>query len=84
MTDNTENMITQLTLERDQLKQRCEKLSNILAKIFPEQSSHYFICGEAGEKDQSGLPLYLLVCPQYGLDGFATYKLDREYSAPEW
>jgi hypothetical protein len=82
--DNNDTMIAQLIKDRDQLKEKCEKLSNILAKLFPEKSGHYFICGESGEKDQSGLPQLLLVCPQYGLDGFATYKLDREYSAPEW
>jgi hypothetical protein len=81
---DTDETIQQLIKERDQLKEKCEKQSAILAKIFPEQSGHYFICGEGGDKDQMGLPTYLFVCPTYGLDGSAIYKLHREYSAPEW
>jgi len=44
----------------------------------------YFICGEGGEKDQMGLPEIITVCPAMGLDGFATYKKHKDYSAPEW
>ena len=53
-------------------------------KAFPEKSGHFFICGEAGEKDSMGLPEKIMVCPAYGLDGFAVYKKDRDYDAPEW
>ena len=31
----------------------------------------FFICGEAGEKDDVGLPEHILVCPTYGADGVA-------------
>lgn len=82
--NDTEKMIEQLIKERDQLKEKCEKQSIILAKLLPENSGHYFICGEGGEKDQTGLPTYLFVCPQYGLDGSAVYKLDKGYTAPGW
>ena len=61
-----------------------EKLKNILRKAFPEASGHYFICGEAGEKDSSGLPDKVFVCPTYGLDGFQVYKKDGDYRAPGW
>jgi hypothetical protein len=42
----------------------------------------YFICGEAGDKDSMDLPLKILVCPAYGLDGFAIYTKSSDYSAP--
>ena len=58
--------------------------TKILQAAFPEKSGHYFICGEAGEKDSMGLPNRLFVCPAYGLDGFAVYKKDRDYDAPGW
>lgn len=32
----------------------------------------YFICGEAGEKGQDGLPEMILVCPAYGVDARCT------------
>jgi hypothetical protein len=44
----------------------------------------YFICGESGEKDSMGLPEKILVCPAYGLDGFAIYTKTSDYSAPEY
>ena len=60
----------------------------LLKKIFlhasAEKSGAYFICGEAGEKDSLGLPDGILVCPTYGLDGFAYYKKEKDYSAPSW
>jgi hypothetical protein len=43
-----------------------------------------FICGEGGDKDSMGLFEYYLICPTYGLDGFASYKKDKDYSAPGW
>jgi len=68
----------------DGLESENEKLKNILRKAFPEKSGHFFICGEAGEKDSMGLPEKIMVCPAYGLDGFASYKKDRDYDAPGW
>lgn len=44
----------------------------------------FFICGEAGEKDAMGLPEKIMVCPTYGLDGFAIYTKTSGYSAPEY
>ena len=65
-------------------QEKIEKLENILRKVFPEKSGHFFICGEAGEKDSSGLPDKIFVCPTYGLDGFQVYKKDGDYRAPGW
>jgi hypothetical protein len=44
----------------------------------------FFICGEAGAKDDMGLPEKIMVCPAYGLDGFAMYTKTSDYSAPEY
>lgn len=63
-------------------QEKVEKYENILKAAFPEKSGHFFICGEAGEKDTMGLPDKIFVCPTYGLDGFAVYKKDRDYDAP--
>lgn len=41
-----------------------------------------FITGTGGQKDEMGLPDVLLVCPVMGLDGFAAYRKDGDYTAP--
>lgn len=60
----------------------------ILKKIWihssPEKSGAFFICGEAGDYDELGMPEYISICPAYGLDGSILYKKHSEYSAPEW
>jgi hypothetical protein len=59
------------------------KSHEILRHIMAEKlAGVYFICGEGGEKDRMGLPTKLLVCPAYGLDGFAIYTKTSDYSAP--
>ena len=82
--DEAREEIERLRGNLEKLEAENEKLKNILRKAFPEKSGHFFICGEAGEKDSMGLPEKILVCPAYGLDGFASYKKDRDYSAPGW
>lgn len=42
----------------------------------------YFISGEIGDKDDVGLPDKILVTPTYGLNGFAVYRKERNYSEP--
>jgi len=61
-----------------------EKLKTIWMHSVPEKSGTYFICGEAGDKDASGLPEKIMVCPAYGSDGFAVYTKTTEYSAPSY
>lgn len=50
------------------------KLKKIWVHSLPEQSGLYFICGEAGELDESGLPDAILVCPSYGVNVTAVYE----------
>jgi hypothetical protein len=60
-----------------------EKLKTIFLHAQAERySGVYFICGESGERDSAGLPEKILVCPAYGLDGFAIYTKTSDYSAP--
>ena len=87
MSDTKADMVNQIFKMEERIKEleaENEKLKNILRKAFPEKSGHFFICGEAGEKDSSGLPDKVFICPTYGLDGFAVYKKDRDYTAPGW
>ena len=61
-----------------------EKLKTIWLHSVPEKSGHFFVCGEVGDKDASGLPEKIMVCPAYGLDGFAVYTKTTDYSAPSY
>lgn len=44
----------------------------------------YFICGEAGEKDQNNLPQQIHICPAYGVDWFQIYEKSDKTFGPEW
>lgn len=62
-------------------KKHKEALSKILEKI------HYFgpfICGHGEEMSPGGMYKTILVCPAYGSDGMAVYKLETDYSAPSY
>lgn len=61
-----------------------DKLHHKLIHESPERSGHFFICGRIGEDDGMGLPNGILICPSYGLDGFAVYTKTKDYTAPEW
>jgi len=58
------------------------KLFQIYRKIFrhsyPELSGSYFISGEAGEKDQNGLPEAVYICPSYGVDFVVRYEKSKK------
>ena len=51
-----------------------QKLKKIWFHSVPDKSGRYFICGEAGEKDDHGLPNAILVCPQMGSNLTAVYE----------
>lgn len=59
-----------------------EKLRTIIRHALAEKNGLYFICGEAGERGQDGLPERVLICPAYGLSGFAVYTKTSAYSEP--
>lgn len=56
------------------LKAENEKIKNILYKLFPEKSGHYFISGQNGSIDIDGLPDYIHITPEYGCDFVVAYK----------
>lgn len=73
------NMIAITEKEFEQFK----LLKSIFMHLNPDKFEDVcFICGQSGSKDKFGLPDKLLVCPAYGLDGFAVYTKTMEYSAP--
>lgn len=61
-----------------------DRFRTIVAHSTAERTGVYFICGDSEEKDQNGLPKTILVCPSFGLDGFAVYTQTKPYSEPEW
>ena len=70
----------------EQLQRQLELVDKFKTMLIHSQAEKlqgvYFICGEAGEKDEMGLPDYISVCPAYGLDGIAMYKKHKDYTAP--
>ena len=51
-----------------------QKLKKIWFHSSPDRSGSYFICGEAGKKDDHGLPDAILVCPEMGSNLTAIYE----------
>jgi hypothetical protein len=66
--------------ELRKLREENKKL-NILMEQYKNSKIQYFICGEYGARDVSGLPKNILVCPTLGLDDFAVYE--RVYQFPD-
>lgn len=64
------------------LEEQNLKLKTMIRHAVAERTGVYFICGEAGAKDNVGLPEKVLMCPAFGSDGFAIYTKTSEYSAP--
>lgn len=44
----------------------------------------YFICGEAGAKDDNNLPNQIYICPAYGCDWFQVYTKTDITMGPEY
>lgn len=51
-----------------------QKLTKIWYHTQPDKTGSFFICGEAGDSDEYGLPDFILVCPQLGENTTAVYK----------
>jgi hypothetical protein len=51
-----------------------EKLKKVWFHTQPDKSGSFFICGEAGDSDEYGLPEFILVCPRMGANITAVYK----------
>lgn len=64
----------------EELTEENVRLKKILNHIYSEKTGSYFICGEAGPKDSTGLPDKIMICPTYGLDWFVVYqKTEKSY-----
>ena len=71
--------------EIERLREKCTKQAMILRRLTPENfPDTYFICGEAGEKDQNGLPAKIMVVPAYGVDWSMVYERTDKSFGPEW
>lgn len=65
----------------EQQRAMLTKFATIVQHATADRSGVYFICGGT-EAKEDGLPMKIMVCPAYGLDGFAWYTKSSEYSAP--
>lgn len=74
--------VEEMAAEIQRLREKCDKQAMILQKITGRSGP--FICGVAGEKGADGLEERIYVCPQYGLEGMAIYKKEKDYSSPGW
>ena len=72
-------------IEIERLREKCTKQAMILRRLNPEHfPDTYFICGEAGEKDQNGMPAKIMVAPAYGVDFAYEYVYNGRVTGPEW
>lgn len=54
-----------------------QKLAKVWYHSEAEKTGAFFICGEAGESDEYGLPEMILVCPQAGVNITAVYRKEQ-------
>lgn len=65
--------------ELHELREMVNRYRTIFRHSLSDKTGYYFICGEAGRKDEFALPEYVFICPQTGADGFAVYTKTTEY-----
>lgn len=71
--------------EIQRLRDKCDQQAMILRRLTPENfPDTYFICGEAGKRDQNGMPKKILVAPAYGVDFAYEYEYNGQVGGPEW
>ena len=76
-------VIAALQAENARLSELIAKFRTIVIHASAEKREDiYFICGQMGPMDEMRLPAKILVCPAFGLDGFAVYSKTQDYSAP--
>lgn len=74
---------TARTLRR--LVDLCNTQAMILRRLAPDKFPNtYFIHGEAGSKDNNGMPEKILVVPAYGVDFSYVYQRTDMTTGPEW
>jgi hypothetical protein len=60
-----------------------ERIRTALQAADPNPKTHYFICGEKGDK-VNGLPRYIDVCPHYGATTWTRYAKTHLEGLLEW
>ena len=70
--------------EVKELEKEIDLLRDIIRHLLADRTGVYFICGESGDKDTTGLPERIFVCPSYGMQGMAVYAKTQDYKEPEW
>lgn len=70
--------------ELEALRAENARLKAVIRHAVAERTGVYFICGDGDGVGADGLPNMIMVCPAYGLDGFAIYRKAADYSAPSY
>lgn len=61
-----------------ELEEQLAAAMRIIKATYPDKfPGNYFICGEAGDKDDNGLPDKVIICPAYGCDWVVMYSKDK-------
>lgn len=58
----------------DKLQEENAFMKKVLKHVFPEKSEAYYLCGEQGDKDEFGLPEYVIICPAFGKQELMRYQ----------
>lgn len=62
----------------NQEREQFEALKKMFQHTFPDKfPDTYFVSGEAGYKDESGLPEYVSICPAYGVGYSVLYRKEE-------
>jgi hypothetical protein len=69
--------------ELKHLNELNKKLKTIVGSLLAEKTGFPFICGMGEVDPKTGLPNMVMICPAYGSDIVAIYKLEKSGNA-EW
>lgn len=84
-TEAYEGELKKLRQDVETLRKGYEAAMKIIKTTYAEKfPDNYFIHGEAGKKDNNGLPEKLLIAPAFGVDWFQVYIKTNETYGPEW
>jgi hypothetical protein len=68
--DERKNYLSQI----ERLQEEHAFMKKILKHIFPENTEAFYLCGEEGDKDDLGLPEFVMICPAFGKQELKKYK----------
>lgn len=70
----TEEERSKYIAQIEKLQEEHAFMKKVLKHIFPENSESFYLCGEKGQKDDLGLPEFVMICPAFGKQEIKTYK----------